>query len=191
MSELELKNIVGFKAVDAEGNEQQVTVDEMAELVSARIVSAASEISTFAATAAAGTDEFEDQLPVSDTFSWLRTMDGSNNPTLTSSTAAAKVLGGLIGVDNTIIKNKNSRVTDFNKAMEAGVYQVNLTNNIPPEANGPTSVYGNGILIVFTSIEFIGQIYIPLMYLNIDNIYIRERNSSDWFKWRKFNGTEL
>ena len=101
------------------------------------------------------------------------------------------LLGGLIGVDNTIIKNKNSRVTDFNKAVEAGVYQVNLTNNIPPEANGPTSVYGNGILIVFTSIEFIGQIYIPLMYLNIDNIYIRERNSSDWFKWRKFNGTEL
>lgn len=96
MSELELKNIVGFKAVDAEGNEQQVTVDEMAELVSARIVSAASEISTFAATAAAGTDEFEDQLPVSDTFSWLRTMDGSKNPTLTSSTAAAKVLGGLL-----------------------------------------------------------------------------------------------
>lgn len=103
----------------------------------------------------------------------------------------ATLLGGLIGVDNTIIKNKNSRVTDFNKAVEAGVYQVNLTNNIPPEANGPTGVYGNGILIVFTSIEFIGQIYIPLMYLNIDSIYIRERNSSDWFKWRKFNGTEL
>ena len=98
MSELELKNIVGFKAVDAEGNEQQVTVDEMAELVSARIVSAASEISTFAAAAAAGTDEFEDQLPQSDTFSWLRTLDGSKNPTLTSSSAAAKVLGGLIGV---------------------------------------------------------------------------------------------
>ncbi|MBT1305608.1 hypothetical protein JQN07_22840, partial [Phocaeicola dorei] len=68
------------------------------ELVSARIVSAASEISTFAAAAAAGTDEFEDQLPQSDTFSWLRTLDGSKNPTLTSSSAAAKVLGGLIGV---------------------------------------------------------------------------------------------
>ena len=68
----------------------------MTELVSARIVSAASEISTFAAAAAAGTDEFEDQLPQSDTFSWLRTLDGSKNPTLTSSTAAAKVLGELI-----------------------------------------------------------------------------------------------
>ena len=91
---MDLNNIVGFKAVDKNGNERQVTVDEMTELVSARIVSAASEISTFAAAAAAGTDEFEDQLPQSDTFSWLRTLDGSKNPTLTSSSAAAKVLGG-------------------------------------------------------------------------------------------------
>ena len=97
MSDFNLENIVGFKAVDKNGNERQVTVDEMTELVSARIVSAASEISTFAAAAAAGTDEFEDQLPQSDTFSWLRTLDGSKNPTLTSSSAAAKVLGELIG----------------------------------------------------------------------------------------------
>ena len=46
MSDLNLENIVGFKAVDKNGNERQVTVDEMTELVSARIVSAASEIST-------------------------------------------------------------------------------------------------------------------------------------------------
>lgn len=93
---MDLNNIVGFKAVDKNGKERQVTVDEMTELVSARIVSAASEISTFAAAAAAGTDEFEDQLPQSDTFSWLRTLDGSKNPTLTSSSAAAKVLGELL-----------------------------------------------------------------------------------------------
>lgn len=98
---MDLNNIVGFKAVDKNGNERQVTVDEMTELVSARIVSAASEISTFAAAAAAGTDEFEDQLPQSDTFSWLRTLDGFKNPTLTSSSAAAKVLGGLIGINDT------------------------------------------------------------------------------------------
>lgn len=97
---MDLNNIVGFKAVDKNGNERQVTVDEMTELVSARIVSAASEISTFAAAAAAGTDEFEDQLPQSDTFSWLRTLDGSKNPTLTSSSAAAKVLGGLLPIAN-------------------------------------------------------------------------------------------
>lgn len=97
MSDLNLDNIVGFKAVDKDGNEQNVTVDEMVEMVSTRMVMALSETSTFAAAAAAGTDEFEDQLPQSDTFSWLRTLDGSKNPTLTSSSAAAKVLGELIG----------------------------------------------------------------------------------------------
>jgi len=120
---MDLNNIVGFKAVDKNGNERQVTVDEMTELVSARIVSAASEISTFAAAAAAGTDEFEDQLPQSDTFSWLRTLDGSKNPTLTSSSAAAKVLGELIG---TATANKDGLMpagqvfTSPSRALNAG-----------------------------------------------------------------------
>ncbi|MDB1009203.1 hypothetical protein PL691_20535, partial [Phocaeicola vulgatus] len=113
---MDLNNIVGFKAVDKNGNERQVTVDEMTELVSARIVSAASEISTFAAAAAAGTDEFEDQLPQSDTFSWLRTLDGSKNPTLTSSSAAAKVLGELIGI-----------ATKENKGLSDSVQALNST----------------------------------------------------------------
>ena len=108
---MDLNNIVGFKAVDKNGNERQVTVDEMTELVSARIVSAASEISTFAAAAAAGTDEFEDQLPQSDTFSWLRTLDGSKNPTLTSSSAATKVLGGLLPIPNIKSVSKNINIS--------------------------------------------------------------------------------
>ena len=191
MSNLNLENIVGFKAVDKDGNEQNVTVDEMVDMVSTRMVMALSETSTFAAAAATGNDVYENELPTVTDAANVRVLQSSGDAAKMTMQSLASKLGGLIGVDNTIIKNKNSRVTDFNKAVEAGVYQVNLTNNIPPEANGPTSVYGNGILIVFTSIEFIGQIYIPLMYLNIDNIYIRERNSSDWFKWRKFNGTEL
>ena len=191
MSDLNLENIVGFKAVDKDGNEQNVTVDEMVDMVSTRMVMALSETSTFVAAAATGNDVYENELPTVTDAANVRVLQSSGDAAKMTMQSLASNLGELIGVDNTIIKNKNSRVTDFNKAVEAGVYQVNLTNNIPPEANGPTSVYGNGILIVFTSIEFIGQIYIPLMYINIDNIYIRERNSSDWFKWRKFNGTEL
>ena len=119
---MDLNNIVGFKAVDKNGNERQVTVDEMTELVSARIVSAASEISTFAAAAAAGTDEFEDQLPQSDTFSWLRTLDGSKNPTLTSSSAAAKVLGGLMLNENYFLIN--------HMLGEGALYKLNYPKNI-------------------------------------------------------------
>lgn len=52
MSDLNLENIVGFKAVDKDGYEQNVTVDEMVDMVSTRMVMALSETSTFAAAAA-------------------------------------------------------------------------------------------------------------------------------------------
>ena len=129
---MDLNNIVGFKAVDKNGNERQVTVDEMTELVSARIVSAASEISTFAAAAAAGTDEFEDQLPQSDTFSWLRTLDGSKNPTLTSSTAAAKVLGKLQLNENYFLVN--------HMLGEGALYKLNY----PKDINVTFDIIGEG-----------------------------------------------
>lgn len=129
---MDLNNIVGFKAVDKNGNERQVTVDEMTELVSARIVSAASEISTFAAAAAAGTDEFEDQLPQSDTFSWLRTLDGSKNPTLTSSSAAAKVLGELQLNENYFLVN--------HMLGEGALYKLNY----PKDINVTFDIIGEG-----------------------------------------------
>lgn len=137
---MDLNNIVGFKAVDKNGNERQVTVDEMTELVSARIVSAASEISTFAAAAAAGTDEFEDQLPQSDTFSWLRTLDGSKNPTLTSSTAAAKVLGGLLGINDTWFRTRSTYKGSILQA-PTGIYR--------PSADVTDTLSGGGLILVF------------------------------------------
>lgn len=139
MSDLNLENIVGFKAVDKNGNERQVTVDEMTELVSARIVSAASEISTFAA--AAGTDEFEDQLPQSDTFSWLRTLDGSKNPTLTSSSAAAKVLEGLLGINNTWFRTRSQYKGSILQA-PTGIYR-------PAPGVITDTISGGGLILVF------------------------------------------
>lgn len=142
---MDLNNIVGFKAVDKNGNERQVTVDEMTELVSARIVSAASEISTFAAAAAAGTDEFEDQLPQSDTFSWLRTLDGSKNPTLTSSSAAAKVLGELIGINGSWLRYRG-HISDIDNANLNGVYTFGAeAQNSPVDGSGKCLTFGNGI----------------------------------------------
>lgn len=146
MSDLNLENIVGFKAVDKNGNERQVTVDEMTELVSARIVSAASEISTFAAAAAAGTDEFEDQLPQSDTFSWLRTLDGSKNPTLTSSSAAAKVLGELIGINDTWLRGMGDKIESIDK-LTSGIYSIGEVLNID-------GFNDYGLLVVFNSLLY-------------------------------------
>lgn len=166
---MDLNNIVGFKAVDKNGNERQVTVDEMTELVSARIVSAASEISTFAAAAAAGTDEFEDQLPQSDTFSWLRTLDGSKNPTLTSSSAAAKVLGELMNslglfpfMFRGIMTNRS-----YNDLIKTGYYKIQ-ENMI----DGPSTYWGT--LVVFNDSDQITQVFYP----NTDSAEISTRKGS-------------
>ena len=177
---MDLNNIVGFKAVDKNGNERQVTVDEMTELVSARIVSAASEISTFAAAAAAGTDEFEDQLPQSDTFSWLRTLDGSKNPTLTSSSAAAKVLGGLmksLKLFPFMPKGILSTDEEVNSATASGMYHVFGRDGI--------SVVSNySIMIVFND----GQGYVIQMTFRLgeDVVGFRRNYDGKWGDFRSF-----
>ena len=188
MSDLNLENIVGFKAVDKNGNERQVTVDEMTELVSARIVSAASEISTFAAAAAAGTDEFEDQLPQSDTFSWLRTLDGSKNPTLTSSSAAAKVLGELIG----IATKENKGLSDSVQALNSTIYNISTGNK--ETALFKVCDYGsniNHILHIYSSpngtLDSCNYIRVLLSdkYIFVNKLFEKGYNSIRLFKDRK------
>ena len=176
---MDLNNIVGFKAVDKNGNERQVTVDEMTELVSARIVSAASEISTFAAAAAAGTDEFEDQLPQSDTFSWLRTLDGSKNPTLTSSSAAAKVLGELftnLKLFPFMGRGDISEGGDANE-LESGYY---INGNFRKLTNSPFSS-GWGGIVVFKINYYTLQIASDM---NTTILKVRQRWNDTWDDWK-------
>lgn len=97
---MDLNNIVGFKAVDKNGNERQVTVDEMTELVSARIVSAASEISTFAAAAATGNDVYENELPTVTDAANVRVLQSSGDAAQMTMQSLASKLGELIGVAN-------------------------------------------------------------------------------------------
>ena len=188
MSDLNLENIVGFKAVDKNGNEQNVTVDEMVDMVSTRIVMALSETSTFAAAAAAGTDEFEDQLPQSDTFSWLRTLDGSKNPTLTSSSAAAKVLRELIG----IATKENKGLSDSVQALNSTIYNISTGNK--ETALFKVCDYGsniNHILHIYSSpngtLDSCNYIRVILSdkYIFVNKLFEKGYNSIRLFKDRK------
>lgn len=184
---MDLNNIVGFKAVDKNGNERQVTVDEMTELVSARIVSAASEISTFAAAAAAGTDEFEDQLPQSDTFSWLRTLDGSKNPTLTSSSAAAKVLGGLIGINDSWFKDLGLFKGDLDTIKKSGIYRIQEGSiNIPVEGD-----YWGVLLSFYTNLGGGQNSSIQIIRFVHSGYYIRSMWYRNWSSWEKITTTTV
>lgn len=97
MSDLNLDNIVGFKAVDKDGNEQNVTVDEMVNMVSTRMVMALSETSTFAAAAATGNDVYENELPTVTDAANVRVLQSSGDAAQMTMQSLASKLGGLIG----------------------------------------------------------------------------------------------
>lgn len=96
MSNLNLENIVGFKAVDKDGNEQNVTVDEMVDMVSTRMVMALSETSTFAAAAATGNDVYENELPTVTDAANVRVLQSSGDAAKMTMQSLASKLGGLI-----------------------------------------------------------------------------------------------
>lgn len=104
MSDLNLDNIVGFKAVDKDGNEQNVTVDEMVDMVSTRMVMALSETSTFAAVAATGNDVYENELPTVTDAANVRVLQSSGDAAKMTMQSLASKLGELIG---TATANKN------------------------------------------------------------------------------------
>lgn len=123
MSDLNLDNIVGFKAVDKDGNEQNVTVDEMVDMVSTRMVMALSETSTFAAVAATGNDVYENELPTVTDAANVRVLQNSGDAAQMTMQALASKLGGLIG---TATANKDGLMpagqvfTNPGRALNAG-----------------------------------------------------------------------
>lgn len=154
MSDLNLDNIVGFKAVDKDGNEQNVTVDEMVDMVSTRMVMALSETSTFAAAAATGNDVYENELPTVTDAANVRVLQSSGDAAQMTMQSLASKLGGLIGTvtankdglmsKNGFLERKKGNTLNFNDYTISGMWVFSDTGFI----NGP-SVYKGGILLVF------------------------------------------
>lgn len=117
MSDLNLENIVGFKAVDKDGNEQNVTVDEMVDMVSTRMVMALSETSTFAAAAATGNDVYENELPTVTDAANVRVLQSSGDAAKMTMQSLASKLGELIG---TATANKNGLMSKIFAVTDIG-----------------------------------------------------------------------
>ena len=124
MSDLNLDNIVGFKAVDKDGNEQNVTVDEMVDMVSTRMVMALSETSTFAAAAATGNDVYENELPTVTDAANVRVLQSSGDAAQMTMQSLASKLGELIG---TVTLQKNGLVR---KNMAPTFWEINTESYI-------------------------------------------------------------
>lgn len=132
MSDLNLENIVGFKAVDKDGNEQNVTVDEMVDMVSTRMVMALSETSTFAAAAATGNDVYENELPTVTDAANVRVLQSSGDAAKMTMQSLASKLGGLMTKSNYI------RIEDM--TMNFPIYKLSFVRN----ENMVISIIGEG-----------------------------------------------
>lgn len=129
---MDLNNIVGFKAVDKDGNEQNVTVDEMVDMVSTRMVMALSETSTFAAAAATGNDVYENELPTVTDAANVRVLQSSGDAAKMTMQSLASKLGELMTKSNYIrIENME---TNFS------IYKLSFVKN----ADMVISIIGEG-----------------------------------------------
>lgn len=169
MSDLNLENIVGFKAVDKDGNEQNVTVDEMVDMVSTRMVMALSETSTFAAAAATGNDVYENELPTVTDAANVRVLQSSGDAAKMTMQSLASKLGELLTslklypfMYKGIVENRS-----YNDMIEAGFYKIQ-DNMI----DGPNTYWGT--LVVFNDSAHITQVFYP----NIDSAEISTRKGS-------------
>ena len=104
MTTLDMTQVVGLQAVDAEGNViGTLSVNDLTELVAknlvestqnqvvaARSVSTLSEASTLAAS-----DDYENTLPIDANPASVRTLDADGNPKQTAISSLAQVVGGL------------------------------------------------------------------------------------------------
>mgnify|MGYP003269590884 CR=1 FL=1 len=175
MSDLNLDNIVGFKAVDKDGNEQNVTVDEMVDMVSTRMVMALSETSTFAAVAATGNDVYENELPTVTDAANVRVLQSSGDAAQMTMQSLASKLGGLLQNGNYINLSANTG--------SPALYRIDFTRNrnlivkIVGEGNSAIADdysiicghgYGNNLCITHNS----GPLSIKMYKDDDDNYYV-------------------
>ena len=189
MSDLNLDNIVGFKAVDKDGNEQNVTVDEMVDMVSTRMVMALSETSTFAAVAATGNDVYENELPTVTDAANVRVLQSSGDAAQMTMQSLASKLVGLMTKSNYIrIENmtmnfpiyKLSFVRSDNMVISIiGEGNSNLADNyiIMKNHNGSQLSFlkNNGPKNILLYIDNNNELYIKLNYYSRVIVYFQNK----------------
>lgn len=201
MSELNLDNIVGFKAVDKDGNEQNVTVDEMVDMVATRMVSALSEtsslseISTLATAAATGNDVYENELPTVTDAANVRVLQSGGEAAQMTMQSLATKLGGLIGV---VSESKNGLMSSNGFISRTGIIIPSggtildaMTNNMKDGIYQVTGISASDPMKDWGVLIIVGAKFAIFKPLNVRNYVItitRQVSTSDWNTPYKFIG---
>lgn len=187
MSNLNLENIVGFKAVDKDGNEQNVTVDEMVDMVSTRMVMALSETSTFAAAAATGNDVYENELPTVTDAANVRVLQSSGDAAKMTMQSLASKLGELIGINDSWFKDLGLFKGDLDTIKKSGIFRIQEGSiNIPVEGD-----YWGVLLSFYTNLGGGQNSSIQIIRFVDSGYYIRSMWYGNWSSWAKITTTTV
>lgn len=164
MSNLNFENIVGFKAVDKDGNEQNVTVDEMVDMVSTRMVMALSETSTFAAAAATGNDVYENELPTVTDAANVRVLQSSGDAAKMTMQSLASKLGELLGINDTWLRFRDGKEIESQDELDqmnySGIYSLSQKSKLEYVRNCVLVVIGKpNICCIQNLYNYSGDIY--------------------------------
>ena len=189
--------VIGFQAVDAEGNvlgfvskadlvneAKQALYADLAFMEQNRPMTLPANTEQLAAAAAAATDVYEDQLPIKSDAPFIRGLDAAGNPILISKADIATVVGGLIGI-SLVLKTKGGinipsrdSTDPMNEITENGIYTIIPAND----------TYGT--LIVFNSFGGTGgivQFYAHPFGNGIYRFRIKtSNNKNEWSEWKNF-----
>lgn len=191
MNTIDMNQVAGLQAVDAEGNViGTLSVDDLTNLVANNLVKstqnqvAAQSVSTLSdATTLAASDEYENTLPVDDNPKSVRTLDAAGNPKQTGINALATVVGGLlnnktfINTIGAIRKLEINSYTDLNDIEEISFGQF-LSDTI----NMPVNI-GGFVLTICSSSKKRLQLYVEE-----SSVYIRPYFDTKWHNWMKIFG---
>ena len=184
MSTIDLTQVSGLRAVDAEGNDLgPVSLQDLTDSITIQVLQTISmrqqaatleEPALLSASAqSAGSDTYENQLPEQTDLKWARALDASGNPILISKESLA--VGGLLKINSSWIRARGiANATQIDNLIEAGTYALG-------EAIEPMRDYG--VLIVGEAGDNTG--YVVQALFGSNGFYYRIKTNNN-----NFSGTE-
>ena len=122
-------------------------------------------------------DEYEDRLPVQNTGKHIRALDANGNPILIPIEEVAKVVGGLVGFNSSVLKQKEHILSgSFNDERENGYYYINSTKTI---SDGPINWVTLGVLFQINTMPFRTQWF----FNHEDHYWVRTCWNNNWGIW--------
>lgn len=152
MSTIDLTQVSGIRAVDAEGKDLgPVSLQDLTDSITTQVLQTLSmrqqaatleEPALLSASAqSAGSDTYENQLPQQSDLKWARALDASGNPILISKEDLAGVVGGLLGTLNQKQNAYNKSVVEYVRIASKDLQEPSLQEGL---ANTLTLIISGG-----------------------------------------------